>query len=140
MRFDNVQDMLPVRLVSPLSIEATTPIVSQSLDTKGFMAVSLMFATGTLTDLVATVLIEDSPDDVVYTAVADSFLIGNLEANLALAITNDDEVASIGYRGDERFVRVTVTPTTATVTGNTFSLIGLLSQPEKGPTVPPKFI
>lgn len=136
---DQVQSMLPVRMISPLSIEATTPIVSQVVDTLGFGSLTILFGTGVLTDLVASILIEDSSDNVVFVPVEDRFLRGNQESNLANAADDDNKVASIGYLRGLQFVRVTLTPTTATAVTNEYFVLGLLGDPHEGPTVPPKF-
>ena len=122
--------MKPVVMIAPVSIESTTPIVSAVVNTLGFNALTLLFATGALTDLVASVLIEDSSDNSVFVAVEDRFLIGNQEANLANDAGDDDKLASVGYTRGKQFVRVTVTPTTATAVTNLYSLVGILSEPQ----------
>ncbi len=129
-RFDDVSLMKPVRLFSPITIGATTPLTSTTVDTLGFDAVTLIFNLGAINDMVSSIVINDSPDDSVWTAVADTFLIGNLEANIASVATDDNELASIGYRGDKRYLQVVLTPSTASGT-NLYCAIALLGQPQK---------
>jgi len=79
-------------------------------DRAGFEAVEFLIALGTLADADATltVLVEDSDDNSAWAAVADDFLLG--VENMGLDFADDLATGKIGYVGDKRYVRVTVTP------------------------------
>jgi hypothetical protein len=96
-----------------------TAQVSSTCDRRGFGSVMLAFITGTDADADATftVLIEDSADDSTYAAVDDAYLNGT-EALASYTFADDGEARKIGYTGNQRYVRATVTP--ANNTGNMF--------------------
>ena len=86
-------------------------------------------AIGTLADADATftVLVEDSDDNVTYTAVADDFLLGT-EAAASFTFADDNKVRSIGYNGSKRYNRITITP--ANNTGSAvFGVTAILGYP-----------
>lgn len=115
-----------------------TAQVSSTCDRKGYDAVMLAMITGTLTDADAvwSVLIEDSPDDSTYTAVADEYLNGT-EALAGFTFADDGECRKIGYCGNQRYVRATVDDTTAN-TGNLFLAgVWVLGEPSRQPTANP---
>lgn len=97
-----------------------TAQVSSTCDTRGFEGCMLAFIVGTLSDADAvwSVLIEDSPDDVTYTAVDDAYLTGT-ELLAGFQFDDDGECRKIGYVGPQRYVRATIDDTTAN-TGNLF--------------------
>ena len=100
------------RAISPVSVADNTAQVSQVLDTRDYGAVMLALAIGSFADADATaaVLIEES--DVSgsgYTAVADEYLNGT-EALAGFQFDDDNECRKIGYTGNKRYVRATVTP------------------------------
>jgi hypothetical protein len=65
--------------------------------------------------------------------VADTFLLGT-EAEAGFQFDDDDEVRKIGYRGDKRYVRLTITPS-----GNTgdapLAALAILGGPKLAPVV-----
>lgn len=125
------------RGISPAAaVTDNTAFVSQIVDTKGYDSVEFLILTGSLADADATftVLVEDGDAANLSdaAAVADKFLLGT-EALASFTFAEDDKVRKIGYVGDKRYVRVTVTP--ANNTGNAF-IAGawLLGHPRKVPT------
>lgn len=87
--------------------------VSQIIDTANFEATEFLLMIGANTDADATftVLVEDGnvanlSDNA---AVADANLLGT-EALASFDYSDDNETRKIGYIGNKRYVRVTVTP------------------------------
>lgn len=111
--------------------------VSSTCSTRGFGSVTLAFITGTDADADATftLLIEDSPDDSSYTAVADAYLVGT-EVLGSYTFADDGECRKIGYTGNQPYVRATITP--ANNTGNMFvGGMWILGHPSRQPTANP---
>ena len=116
-----------------------TAFVSQIVDTRGYGSVEFAILTGSLADADATftVLVEDGDQanlsDAV--AVADAELLGT-EAQASFTFSDDDKVFKIGYVGNKRYVRVTITP--ANNTGNAFVAgVWILGKPVIFPTPNP---
>ena len=89
-------------------------VVGAVIDRQGSEGLELIFQVGAYTDGSVTPLIEDSDDNVTYTAVADANLT-NTEASAALSAAG---VSSIGYVGFKRYVRATA----VTAAGSTLSV------------------
>ena len=89
-------------------------VVGAVIDRQGSEGLELIFQVGAYTDGSVTPLIEDSGDNVTYTAVADANLT-NTEASAALSAAG---VSSIGYVGFKRYVRATA----VTAAGSTLSV------------------
>ncbi len=110
---DNIK---ATRAYSPVASAGTgdTPLVSEIADLQGFDSCTLLILTGTLADAGATftVLIEDGDaSDLVADggAVVDAQLIGT-EAAASFSQADDNKVLKIGYVGNKRYVRATITP------------------------------
>lgn len=99
------------RAISPVSVADNTAQVSQVFDTRGYDAVMLAIAAGSIADADATftLLFEDSDDNVTYAAVSDDYLNG-LESQGSFQFDDDNEPRKIGYAGIKRYVRATITP------------------------------
>lgn len=139
-KFDLHNHIAPKRGISPAAAVAdNTAIVSQVVDTMGYGAVEFLILTGALadTDATFTVLVEDGDAANLSdaAAVADAELLGT-EAQASFTFADDDKVFKIGYAGNKRYVRATITP--ANNTGNAF-IAGawLLGHPVLGPTSNP---
>ena len=89
-------------------------VVGAVIDRQGSDGLEIIFQVGAYTDGSVTPLIEDSDDNVTYTAVADANLT-NTEASAALSAAG---VSSIGYVGFKRYVRATA----VTAAGSTLSV------------------
>jgi hypothetical protein len=107
--------------INPMGIAATgvitvtdnTAIVSGIVDRQGYEAIEFVIATGTLADADATftTLIEEGDDSGLSdaAAVADIDLLGT-EALASFTFAEDASAFKIGYIGNKRYVRCTVTP------------------------------
>lgn len=114
------------RGLSPVSTAADTPLVSQIIDRRGFSALTFAVITGTLGDADATytVLVEDGDASNLSdnAAVADAELLGT-EAAASFLFSDDDIVRKIGYIGNKRYVRLTITP----LNNGTAGIIGAIA-------------
>ena len=112
----------PSRGMSPVAATTdNTAYVSQILDMKGYDSAEFVWLSGSIADadVTFTVLVEhgDASNLSDAAAVADEDLT-NTEASAAPLFSSDDSVGSIGYIGNKRYVRVTITP--ANNSGNIF--------------------
>ena len=137
-KFDLYHTTKAVRLVDPKDQSNTTNKVSESVDMTGFESVLFVFALGALENtFAATVLVEDSPDNVAWTAVVDGDLHG-LEADLTITGTDDNKVAQIGYHGKQKWVRCTFDVTTA-AGANLIAAFALMGHPQRAAITPTTF-
>lgn len=87
--------------------------VGEIIDTQGFSSMMYSILIGTLADAGATftVLLEHGDDAGLADAAAvpDNQLTGT-EVDASFDQDDDDTVKSLGYTGDKRFVRMTITP------------------------------
>jgi hypothetical protein len=136
-----VNSLQPVPLIAPVAARTdNTAIVSAIIDTLGYGSCSLILVTGTNTDANATfaVLVEDGDESDLgdNSAVADEDLIGT-EALAGFTFADDVECRKIGYVGNKRYVRVTVTPS-GNDSGNIFLAgVAILGHPHSAPTANP---
>ncbi len=102
-----------VRAISPVVVADDTAQVGQIIDRQGFESLEFVILTGTLADADATfaVLVEhgDASDLSDADAVADNDLLGT-EADASFTAADDNAVKKIGYKGEKRYVRLTITP------------------------------
>lgn len=110
------------RAISPAAaITDNTAYVSQILDIANFNDNELVLQIGALADADATfvVLMEEGNVSNLSdaAAVADADLLGT-EAGASFQFDDDNETRKIGYIGNKRYIRATVTP--ANNTGNAF--------------------
>jgi hypothetical protein len=117
-----------------------TAIVSTIVDTAGFNSCEFVIVTGTNTDADATftVLVQDGDASNLSdaAAVADAQLLGT-EVLAGFTFSDDAESRKIGYIGNKRYVRVTVTPS-GNGAGNIFLAgVWLLGHPSYAPTPNP---
>lgn len=125
------------RAISPVAATAdNTPYVSQIIDLAGFQSCVFGIALGALADADATfvVLVEDGDASNLSdaAAVVDAKLTGT-ELSAGFRYDDDNKVRKIGYVGNKRYVRLTITP--ANNTGNVFlSAIAILSDARYGAT------
>lgn len=131
----------PVPLIVPAAARTdNTPIVSSIIDRKGYNSLELVLVTGNNTDANATfaVLVEDgdASDLSDNSAVSDSELVGT-ETLASYQHSDDAECRKIGYVGNKRYVRVTITPS-GNDAGNIFVAgVAILGHPELRPTPNP---
>jgi len=122
------------RAIAPVVAADNTAVVGQVVDGIGFGSVVYAIATGTLADADATftVLLEHSDDDDSgFSAVPDEYLIGT-EAAAGFAFDDDAETRKLGYVGDKRYTRLTITP--AGNSGNApLAAVAVLGHPRSAP-------
>jgi len=122
------------QVLAPVAITDNTPRVGTVVDGADFDGVEYVISTGTLADSDATftVLLEDSDDNVSYAPVADDFLLGT-EAEASFTYDDDNVERSLGYIGNKRYTRMTITP--ADNTGSAvFGVACILGFPVNAPT------
>lgn len=142
MRNDLHNNVYPKTLFPPIAAQTNsdTARVSNIIDTAGYDSLELVLINGTNTDANATfaVLVEDGDDAALgdNAAVDDAYLLGT-EALAAFTFTNDGICRKIGYIGNKRYVRVTVTPT-GNNSGDWFMAgAAILGHPRTAPTANP---
>lgn len=127
-------------LVPGAAVTDNTAQVSAWVDRRGYESLTFLLITGVLSDADATfaVTIEhadaDDKSDAAAVVEADD-LVGTL-AKAGFSFNDDGECRKVGYVGEKRYVRITVTPTANT--GNLFlAIIAQLGHPLLQPTPNP---
>src|SRR5690606_32986697 len=104
-----------------------------------FESVTYVIATGSIADDDATftVLLEESDDSGMSGAegVADADLIGT-EALAGFQFDDDNEVRKLGYKGNKRYTRLTITPV-GNASAAVLSAVAVLGHPAESPTANP---
>lgn len=126
------------RAESPIAAAQTdnTAIVSEIIDMRGFKSCVFAVALGTLADAAFTTvfLLEDGNDSALSdnTAVADAQM-DPTEAIAAFDQADDDSVRKIGYVGEKRYVRLTITPSDNTG-ALPIAIIAIMGDADQRPT------
>ena len=127
------------RAISPVSVADNTAQVSQIIDRQGYQSLEFLIATGSVADADATfvVLVEDGDNSGLSDAasVTDANLLGT-EALAGFQFDDDNEVRKIGYIGDKRYVRLTVTPVN-NASAAVIAAVAVLGHPNYTPTINP---
>ena len=128
------------RALSPVATPAdNTAQVCQIIDRQGFNSLTYAIATGALPDADATFTVLLEEGDVANlsdaAAVADADLLGT-EALASFIFSDDDKVFKLGYVGDKRYTRLTITPG-ANASASLLEVTAILGHPSKAPTVNP---
>ena len=114
----------------------TTPWVGAVIDRAGYESLTYAINTGTLSDANATyaVLLEESDASNMdgANAVADADLIGT-EADAGFTFADDGEARKLGYIGNKRYTRLTITPTGADDGDSPISAVAILGHPHQAP-------
>ena len=107
MRFDIHNEVLQKPAFNPATINSDTTTTGAIIDTQGFEALEFVMQAGTISAGTFTPLIEesDAADLSGSNAVADADLLGT-EAAAALSASNTAK--RVGYRGDKRYVRLSI--------------------------------
>jgi hypothetical protein len=91
-----------------------TAVVSPIVDTRDYQSLLFIILTGSLADADATfaALLEESDDSGMSgaNAVDDADMIGT-EAGASFIFSDDNKQFKLGYIGNKRYVRLTITPT-----------------------------
>jgi hypothetical protein len=142
MPFRDLHNNIDVkRGISPAAaVTDNTAFVSQIVDTKGYDSCEFVILSGNNTDADATfaVLVEDGDQSNLSdnAAVDDKFLLG-LESEAAFTFADDNKVRKIGYIGNKRYCRVTITPTGNNAGNAFFAGVWILGHPREVPTANP---
>lgn len=127
------------RAISPVSVADNTALVSQIIDRSGYESLEFVIATGSLADADATftVLVEhgDAANFSDAAAVPDASLLGT-EAQASFLFSDDDKVRKIGYVGNKRYARMTITPANNASAG-LIAAVAILGNPNLSPTSNP---
>lgn len=127
------------RVLSPVSVADTTAQVGQIVDRMGYDSLTYVIATGSIADADATftVLLEegDASNLSDAAAVADADLLGT-EALAAFQFDDDNECRKLGYVGNKRYTRLTITPV-ANASAALLSAVAVLGHPHVAPTANP---
>lgn len=126
-----------LRAISPVSVADNTAQVSQIIDRQGFSGLEFAIALGAIADADATfaVLVEHGDDGALVDAAAapDADLLGT-EVAAGFQFDSDNAVRKIGYVGNKRYVRLTITPV-GNASAALVSAIAVLGGAADAPTV-----
>jgi hypothetical protein len=127
------------RVLSPVSVADNTAQVGQIIDMQGYSSLTYVIATGSIGDADATftVLLEEDDDSAMgtATAVADADLLGT-EALAGFQFDDDNECRKLGYIGNKRYTRLTITPTN-NASAALLSAVAIMGHPWSTPTANP---
>jgi hypothetical protein len=136
---DSAHNLHILRAISPVSVADNTAQVGQIIDTKGYRTLTFAIATGAIADADATFTVLVQHGDAANLAdaadVPDADLIG-LETQAGFIFSDDDETRKIGYVGNRRYARLTITPVNNTVAA-LLSAVAILGNPQEAPTANP---
>ena len=132
-------NIAPKRVISPVSVADNTAQVGQIIDRQGFNAIEYVILAGSLADADATftVLLEEGDVSNLSdaAAVADADLLGT-EALASFIFSDDDKVFKLGYKGNKRYTRLTITPG-ANASAALLAAVAILGEPQIAPTANP---
>jgi hypothetical protein len=129
------------RVLSPVSVADNTAQVGQIIDRLGYESLTYLLALGSIADADATfaVLLEesDASDMTGAAAVADADMISQTsgtapEAAAGFQFDDDNEVRKLGYIGNKRYTRLTITPS-ANASAALLSAVAVLGNPHSAP-------
>lgn len=127
------------RAIAPVSVSDNTAAVSQIIDRQGYHALEFVITAGSLADADATftVLVEDGDQSNLSdaAAVVDRELLGT-EALASFQFDDDNEPRKIGYIGNKRYIRLTITPAN-NASAALLSAVAILGCPMIAPTINP---
>ena len=136
---DNFNEINVKRVLSPASVADNTAQVGEIVDSKGFNSLTYLIATGSLADADATftVLLEDGATANLAdaAAVADAYLLGT-EALSSFIFSDDNKCFKLGYIGNKRYTRLTIT-TGGNASAALLSAVAVLGEAQIQPTANP---
>lgn len=137
---DMHNNIMPKRVISPVALADNTAVVGQIIDRQGYEKLEYIIATGALPDADATftVLLEegDAANLSDAAAVADADLLGT-EALASFTFADDNKVFKLGYVGNKRYSRLTITPANLAAGAELICAIAILGDPMNAPTANP---
>jgi hypothetical protein len=137
---DLMNEIHVARVLSPVATPAdNTAQVGQIIDRQGFDSLTYLIATGAIPDADATFVVLLEHGDVANlsdaAAVPDDELIGT-EALAGFQFDDDNEVRKLGYRGNKRYSRLTITPA-ANASATLLAAVAVLGHAARTPTINP---
>jgi hypothetical protein len=136
---DSAHNLHVLRAIAPVSVADNSAQVGQIIDTKGFRTLTFAIASGAIADADATFVVQVDHGDAANladaSAVTDADLIG-LETQAAFQFDDDNETRKIGYVGNKRYARLTITPVN-NASAALLSVIAILGNPQEAPTANP---
>lgn len=138
---DQMNDLHILNAISPVAARTdNTAIVSSIIDRQGYDSLTFGIAVGTNTDANATFAVTMDDGDAANLSDAAAVAAGDLVGTYALAgytFADDAESRKIGYRGNKRYVRLTITPS-GNDSGNIFlAALAILGNASVAPTPNP---
>jgi hypothetical protein len=138
---DMAHSLLVKRVISPVSVSDTTAQVGQIIDRLGYESLTYLIALGSIADadMTAAVLLEEG--DVANlsdaAAVADADMVSQTsgttpEAAAGFQFDDDNEVRKLGYIGNRRYTRLTITPA-ANASAALLAAVAVLGHPNSAP-------
>lgn len=141
---DLAHDIQVKRVLSPVATPAdNTAQVGQIIDRLGYDSLTYVIATGAIPDVDATftVLLEesDAANMAGAVAVADADMISQTagalpEAAASFQFDSDDQVRKLGYVGNRRYTRLTITPA-LNASATLIAAVAVLGNPSSAPVV-----
>jgi hypothetical protein len=138
---DMTNNVLVKRVLSPVSVADNTAAVGQIIDRSAYGSLTYIIATGSIADADATfaVLLEesDASDLSGSNAVADADMVTQTngtapEAAASFQYDSDNQVRKLGYIGNKRYTRLTVTPS-ANASAALIAAVAVLAHPRLAP-------
>jgi len=129
------------RVISPVSVADNTAQVGQIIDRLGFESLAYIISLGSIADADATfaVLLEegDAANLSDAAAVADVGMVSQTagtapETAAGFQFDDDNEVRKLGYVGNKRYTRLTITPS-ANASAALLSAVAALGHPRSAP-------
>lgn len=118
---NNINELIAVNTTT-VSTDTTT--VGNAIDMQGYESIEFMLVMGAQTDGdFSMVLTECATSNGSYTAVDDADLLGTEPA--FTTDTDQNKIASVGYIGSLRFLKMTVVSANTATTGATFTGVAI---------------
>lgn len=127
------------RAISPVSVADNTAQVSQIIDRQGFDSLTFLIALGSIADADATFAVTMEEGAAANLSDASAVAAADIIGTTALAgftYADDDKCRKIGYKGNKRYVRMTITPS-ANASAALMSAVAVLGCPAVEPTANP---
>lgn len=126
---DLVSNIGPAVSIAPDG-NRTATVEGSGVDLRGFNSAAVLFQFAAVTDGTWTPAIEESDDNVSFTAATSDAVLGTLTA---VTSASDETVQKAGYRGGKRYIRATITETVASTTGAKFAALVVKGHPASAP-------
>jgi hypothetical protein len=127
------------RSISPVSVADNTAQVGQIIDRQGFDSVTYLIALGSIADADATFAVTIDEGDAANLSDASAVAAADLIGTTTLAgfqFDSDNACRKLGYKGNKRYTRLTITPTN-NASAALFSAVAVLGHPMIVPTANP---